>query len=218
MKIYRNIFKHIISLENLFSAWDSFKRDKGSKRDVQAFEWNLEQNIFKLYHELVSGTYRHSFYSSFYINDPKQRHIHKATVRDRVLHHALFTILNYIFEPTFIPYSFSCRIGKGTHKGVIALKRMLRKVSRNGTQTCFALKCDIKKFFDSVDHQILKQLLRRRIKDIQALALCNEIIDSFSSKTKRERERETYRGPNWEFDLSAFCKHLSERIGPVCKT
>jgi len=75
---------------------------------VQLFEWNLEVNIFQLYHELKNATYQHSPYVGFYIKDPKQRHIHKATVRDRALHHAIFSILNPIFETTFIPRSFSC--------------------------------------------------------------------------------------------------------------
>lgn len=181
MKIYRDNFEKIISPENLFLAWDNFKSDKKKKKDVQKFEWNLERNIFQLHRELRRGTYKHSTYSSFYIQDPKQRHIHKAEVRDRVLHHAVYSVLNPLFEPTFISNSFSCRVGKGTHKGIAALKKMIVKVSRNYTKPCFILKCDIKKFFGTVEHSILKSILKKRIKDERVLWLLEEIISSFRS-------------------------------------
>ena len=114
MKVYRNLFGEIISLENLFQAWEEFRKGKQNKPDVQSFERHLEDNIFNFRRDLVSKIYKHGSYRSFYIQDPKQRLIHKATVRDRVLHHAIFAKLNPIFEPTFISHSFSCRIGKGT--------------------------------------------------------------------------------------------------------
>lgn len=147
------------------------------------FEKRLEQNIFALHRDLISKAYRHGTYSNFYIYDPKLRHIHKATVRDRVLHHAIFKILNPIFEPTFISRSFSCRVGKGTHKGVQVLDTMLRKVSKNYGRTAYALKCDIRKFFDSVDHTILIKLLRRKMKDPETLWLMEEIIESFTGES-----------------------------------
>lgn len=191
MKIYKNIFSKIISLENLFLAWGEFKRDKRKKKDVLEFEWNLEENIFQLEQELKLKTYKHSSYSSFYIHDPKQRHIFKASVRDRVLHHAVFSVLNPIFELTYIPNSFSCRIGKGTHKGVKVLNKMLNKVSGNGHKQCFALKCDIKKFFDSIDHDILFKIISKRIKDKDALWLIKEVIDSYSVSMSIISERES---------------------------
>lgn len=189
MKIYKNIFNEIISLENLFSAWDKFKSDKQNKRDVQLFEWRLEENIFKLHRDLKYRRYKHEKYSSFYIQDPKQRHIHKAAVRDRVLHHAIFSVLNPIFEPTFIPNSFSCRIGKGTHKGIDVLGKITRQTSNNSFKPCFVLKCDIKKFFETIDHGILLNILRKRIKDDDAMRLLEEIIESFSSKYSTLFER-----------------------------
>lgn len=189
MKIYKNVFKNIISLENLFSAWDKFKSDKQKKRDVQQFEWRLEENIFKLYRDLKYKRYTHRRYVSFYIQDPKQRHIHKATVQDRVLHHAVFTVLNPIFEPTFISNSFSCRIGKGTHKGINVLDKITRQISSNAFKSCFALKCDIKKFFETIDHRILLDIIRKRVKDDDALWLLEEIIESLSSKYSTLFER-----------------------------
>ncbi len=181
MKVYEHIFEQVVAPERLFAAWEEFRRGKHRRNDVMEFEAGLEQNIFQLHRELQSGTYKHNAYSAFTICDPKQRRIHKASVRDRIVHHAVFAALNPIFEPAFFAHSFSCRKGKGTHRGVIALERMLRQASRNCTRPCFALKCDIHQFFASVDHLILLRILEKRIKDKQMLKLLHEIIGSFSS-------------------------------------
>lgn len=181
MKIYKDIYWSIISPANLFRAWELFKSDKRNKPDVAEFERDLEQNIFKLYRDLKEKSYKHGGYEGFWIRDPKMRRIHKATVRDRVLHHAIFSVINPIFEPTFIPASFSCRIGKGTHKGVEAVAAMLNQVSRNNTKPCYALKCDVRKFFDSVDHGTLLDMLCERIKDPDAVWLLREIVESYAT-------------------------------------
>lgn len=180
MKIYQNIFGTIISPESLFAAWDAFRKGKSKKRDVMAFEYELERNIFALHHELRTRTYRHGGYTDFYINDPKRRHIHKAPVRDRVLHHALYAVLNPIFEPTFIYDSYSCRTGKGTHRGVDRLRTFLRRVNQNSRSPCFALKCDIKQFFQSVDHAVLLRIIEEKVKDADARWLIREIVESFA--------------------------------------
>ena len=181
MRVYKKLFNKIVSAENLFLAWDEFKRGKSRKDDVVAFELRLEQNIFDLRRNLLGHTYRHGPYSSFYISDPKLRHIHKATVRDRVLHHAIFRILNPVFEPTFIPTSFSCRVGKGNHKGTHALAEMLRAESHNNTRSCWVLKCDVRKYFDSVDHSVLLGILEQKIIDFDLRRLLREVIGSYSS-------------------------------------
>ena len=193
MKVNKNIFNKIANLEHLFVAWNEFKLGKGSRPDVMEFETNLEPNLFELYREIENMSYKHRSYVGFFITDPKRRHVHKASVRDRILHHAIFSILNPIFEPTFIAYSFSCRENKGSHKGVEMVERMLLKESRNNTLPCFALKCDIKKFFDSIDHEVLLSILDRKIRDMKAMWLMREIIGSYQSEEsgiKRERERE----------------------------
>jgi len=181
MKIYKNLFDEIVSTENLFLAWDKFKNGKRNKKDVQLFEWNLEENIFRLSRDLKDKMYKHGAYHSFNISDPKPRNIHKAQVRDRILHHDVFRILNPIFEPGFISASFSCREGYGTHKGVQYLQDTLRKATQNGRVSCFALKCDIKKFFDTIDHDTLLGILKRKIKDDDTIWLLKQIISSFSS-------------------------------------
>ena len=191
MKIYKNLYWSIISPQALFKAWEVFKSDKRNKIDVLEFEKHLEKNIFGLYRDLKNKRYKHGAYKGFWIHDPKIRRIHKATVRDRVLHHATFSVLNKIFEPTFITDSYSCRINKGTHKGVEAIANMLRIESRNNTRTCYALKCDVRKFFDSIDHQVLLDILKRKIKDTKTVSLLEEIVNSYDScGTLRERERE----------------------------
>ena len=96
--IHSLFFQQIISLENLFAAWREFRKGKTSKQDVQEFEWRLEDNIFSLYEDLGKGVYHHGTYESFYVHDPKRRHIHKPPVRDRLLHHAIFRVIEPFFE------------------------------------------------------------------------------------------------------------------------
>lgn len=103
------MFDHIVSLENLFKAWQEFKRGKTNKIEIQQFAFNLENNIFELHNRLVKKTWKPDQYISFYVKDPKLRHIHKATVRDRVFNQALFKILYQIFDKGFIFDSYSCR-------------------------------------------------------------------------------------------------------------
>ncbi|MDP3962397.1 MAG: hypothetical protein Q8Q03_00815, partial [bacterium] len=108
----------IISVENLLAAWREFLRGKKNRKDVQAFALNLPDNIFNLQQDLAEKKYKHGSYTAFNINDPKPRSINKATVRDRLLHHAVYRILYPFFDTTFIHESFSCRRGKGTHKAL----------------------------------------------------------------------------------------------------
>ncbi|MDJ0652089.1 MAG: reverse transcriptase/maturase family protein [Simkaniaceae bacterium] len=179
MKIARHLFDSIVSIENLFFCWDQFKRGKKKRKDIQQFEVYLEDFIFALHEELIAGSYQHRPYKKFYVFDPKERHISKACVRDRLVHQMVYAALSKIFDPTFIAHSLSCRLGKGTHKGMVYLKQFLRKISQNGSKDCFSLKMDIQKFFDSVDHTILKELIQKRLKDTRAVALVDTIIDSF---------------------------------------
>ncbi|GBE16419.1 group II intron-encoded protein LtrA [bacterium BMS3Abin15] len=174
-----NIFEEIISLENLFLAWKEFSHGKKNKSDIQQFEFNLEDNIFQLHRELKLKFYRHSHYTAFNVCDPKLRRIHKATVKDRILHHAVFRILYPIFDKNFIFDSYSCRIEKGTHRGVLRLEEFCRKLNGNNHKNIFALKCDIKKFFDSIDQGILLKLIEKKIKDKNTIWLVKKIIKSF---------------------------------------
>jgi len=174
------MFKNITNLENLLEAWREFVRGKRSKSDVQEFSLNLMDNLLNLSEDLSSGRYRHGGYEAFNIFDPKPRSIHKASVRDRLLHHAIYRILYPLLDRQFIADSFSCRLNKGTHKALNRFRSFAYKVSRNNTRTCWVLKCDIRKFFANINHEILLKILRKHISDTQTLALLEEVIGSFS--------------------------------------
>lgn len=171
----------IASIENLLQAWKEFIRGKRGKPDVQEFSLCLMDNLFALHDDLVRGTYRHGSYRAFRIADPKPRQIHKAMVRDRLLHHAAHRVLYPLFDRMFIADSYSCRVGKGMHRAIRRFAEFGRKVSKNNTKTCWVLQCDIKKFFASIDHEILLGILSRHVADHGLLGLLREIISSFSS-------------------------------------
>lgn len=179
MKKFDVSYEEIISLENILNAWKGFLKNKKSKKDVQEFERNLMQNIFFLHNELKNKSYKHGGYTAFQVNDPKPRDIHKASVRDRVVHHLLYQSLYAYFDKKFIFDSYSCRKNKGTHRAILRFEYFARKVSKNNTNQCFVLKCDIRKFFASIDHNILKEILRKYIQDKEIVRLFENIIDSF---------------------------------------
>ncbi|OGY37561.1 MAG: hypothetical protein A3E36_04840 [Candidatus Andersenbacteria bacterium RIFCSPHIGHO2_12_FULL_45_11b] len=172
-------FKDIISLDNLLRGWNGFLKGKRNKKDVQVFDRNLFDNLYDLHADLASHTYQHGAYKAFAIADPKPRNIHKATVRDRVLHHAIYLILYPFFDRTFVHYSYSCRKDKGTHKAIEQFKKYSTKLSNNNTKICYVLKCDIRKFFASIDQNILLGILSLSIPDVDIMRLLKEIINSF---------------------------------------
>lgn len=174
-------YEDIISLDNLLGAWREFVRNKKSKKDVQEFELNLMNNIISLHLNLKTKTYIHGRYQAFNISDPKPRNIHKATVRDRLLHHAIYRILYHHFNQKFIHDSYSCRLGKGTHKAIKKFEIFARKVSRNNTKTCWVLKCDVRKFFASIDQSILITILKKHEVDPDIIWLLGQVIGSFHS-------------------------------------
>lgn len=150
-----------------------------NKTDVQDFSFNLENNLFGLHDELLTGRYFPDKYKFFYVRDPKLRPIHKATVKDRVVFQAVFRLLYHIFDCMFIFDSYSCRFKKGTHAGVERLKKFVGKSSQNYSRNIFVLKCDVKQFFYSINHQILLDLIKIQIKDKNTLDLIKKIVNSF---------------------------------------
>ena len=174
-------YEHIISLENILEAWREFVRGKRGRKDVQQFELRLTSNVLALQLDLRNKTYAHSAYEAFSISDPKPRSIHKASVRDRLLHHALYRILYPFFDKTFIASSYSCRKEKGTHKALNHFRRLAYQVSRNHTRTAWVLKCDVRKFFASINQARLIRILEGRIPDRDVLWLLTQIITSFQS-------------------------------------
>lgn len=183
--LYRHSFDEIISMKNLLSAWQEFLKGKRSRVDVQEFERHLMHNLFSLHKQLIEFTYRHGKYTAFIISDPKTRSIHKASVADRVLHRAVYRKLNPFFDRTFISDSFSCRVGKGSHKALYRFHNFSRRVSYNHHKTVWVLKCDIHKFFASIDQKILLQILDKQIIDKRIIWLLEIILKSFSAESAR---------------------------------
>jgi len=179
-----NAYYDIISVQNLLVSWQEFLCGKRKRKDIAEFSLYLTDNIFTLHKELTDRTYRHGPYQAFKINDPRPRDIHKASVRDRLLHHAIYRILYPYFDNKFIFDSFSCRIDKGTHRAIDQFRKYGRIVSRNHSRTAWVLKCDIRKFFASIDHDILKDILRHNIVSIDTMWLLGETIDSFHTENK----------------------------------
>lgn len=138
-------------------------------------------NVLALHRDLANETYCHGSYHHFKISDPKPRDIHKASVRDRLVHHALHRKLYPFFDRTFISDSYSCREGKGAHKAMNRFRDFAHEVSKNDTRTCWVLKCDIRKFFASIDHPVLMKIIQKYIPDERVRALVANIVASFCS-------------------------------------
>jgi len=168
----------------LLISWREFLRGKKKRKDVAEFSVRFTDNILAFHNELTEKTYKHGEYQAFKISDPKPRDIHKASVRDRLVHHAIYRILYPYFDRKFIFDSYSCRLGKGTHRAINRLRKFAGNVSKNNTRTCWVLECDIRKFFASIDHKILKDILAKYIGDGDALWLLSQVIDSFNTGGK----------------------------------
>lgn len=173
------VFDELASIEGLLKAWRSFKKGKADNKDIHHFEFDLEDSLFSLREELLDGTYEHGGYMSFFVRDPKLRHIHKASVRDRVVHHAVINAIEEEFDRRFIYDSYSARKGKGMHKGFKRFERFAWSLSQNNTKTVWVLKCDIRKFFDSVDHDVLLRLVSKRVSDQRLMNVIETIVASF---------------------------------------
>lgn len=155
-----------------------FKREKSKREDVQEFAFGLEEVLFALHDRLRGKSWIPDPYVAFPVTDPKLRLIHKASVRDRVLYQGVHRQVYPVFDRTFIHDSYASRVGKGVLAGVIRLQEFVRKASKNYTRRTFVLKCDIRKFFDSIDHVVLLRLLRRRVEDAELFSLLSQIVSS----------------------------------------
>jgi retron-type reverse transcriptase len=170
MKRVGNLWARAVSFENLLGAAKDAARGKRSRPDVASFLLNLEPELLRLKRELQSGEYRPGAYRTFEVREPKPRLISAAAFADRVVHHALTRVLEPIFERRFAPNSFACRKGLGTHRALASAWQASRRFA-------YVLKCDVQKYFASIDHAILKELLARVIKCRPTLDLAARIID-----------------------------------------
>ena len=176
MKRVGNLINKIVEPENIRLAFWKSQQGKQDKPDVINFRSKLEKNILILRNELLSGELDIGHYSFFNIYDPKERMICAASFKERVLHHAIMNICEPIFEKLAIYNSYACMKGKGSHKAVEKAKLFSKRYS------CF-LKLDIRKYFLNIDHEILKNLLKRKFKDKQLLDIFYKIIDSYENKS-----------------------------------
>jgi RNA-directed DNA polymerase len=175
MKRKNNLFPLICSIENLRLADSIARKGKKDQHGVIVFDRDSESNILKLHVSLINKTYSTSTYSLFTIHEPKERVISKLPYfPDRIVHHGAMNILEWEFVSTFTADTYSCIKGRG----IRGATTNLRKALTDYENTTYCLKLDIKKFYPSIDHDILKKLLRRKFKDQDLLWLLDEIIDS----------------------------------------
>lgn len=175
MKRLSNLYSQITSLANLQAADSKAQKGKQHSHGITVHMRNQESNLLVLQDVLQSKTYKTSTYDIFTIYEPKERIVYRLPYfPDRIAHHAIMNILEPIFVSTFTADTYSCIKKRGIHKLLENLKRDLKDTE--GTHYC--LKFDIKKFYPSIDHDVLKGLLRKKFKDPDLLWLLDEIIDS----------------------------------------
>ena len=175
MKRFGYLYDRICSYDNLLSAFYHAKHNKGQRKEIVEFERDLEANLRQIQYELQTLTYHTSQYILFKKYEPKERLIYKLPFRDRVVHWAIMLVVEPIWVSNFTRDTFACIKGRGIHPMISKVKSDLRK-DVEGTTYC--LKLDIRKFYPSIDHEILKRVIRKKIKDPKLLFLLDEIIDS----------------------------------------
>lgn len=195
MNTNKNLYPKILSKKNLYLAFKKAKKNKSKKIYIINFEKNLKQEIEKLHHELKNQTYAPRKLKKFTIRDPKTRTIHSSNFRDRVIHHAIVNVLEPIYEKIFISDSYANRINKGTHKAIKKFDKFKNKTSNNllvknsytkNQIKGYVLKADIEKYFNTVDHEILLKIIKRKIKDKKTIWLIKQILNNFDTKTKNK--------------------------------
>jgi RNA-directed DNA polymerase len=190
MEIQYSTYNQISSYENLLLAFKKAAKHKSKKEYVIKFRKDLRENIQKLRIELLFHSYNPRPLKTFIIRDPKTRKISKSEFKDRIVHHAICNILEPLFNKIFIYDSYANRKNKGTLKALQRFDYFRKKVSKNNTKNVFILKADIKHYFEEVNHKILINLIKRKIKCSKTLWLIKKILEN---PVKRERERERER-------------------------
>ena len=188
------MYEELTSWPNLLLAYRKASKGKRGKANVAAFEHRLEDNLFHLQQELRSQTYQPGPYHSFFIHEPKRRLISAAPFRDRVVHHALCNLIEPIFECGFIDDSYANRLGKGTH-------RALNRCQQFARSKRYVLQCDIRQFFPSIDHAILRAILWSKIDNPHTRRLIEQILDSGAGVLHEEYEMVWFPGDNLQSAL-----------------
>ena len=202
MKTYRNLYSQVWDFENLYLAYRKARKGKRGRPGAAAFERVQDDELLALQDELRTFTYQPGPYHSFYIHDPKKRLISAAPFRDRVVHHALCRVIEPIWERRFIHDTYANRVGKGTHRALDRATRFARRYSH-------FLQCDIRQFFPSIDHAILRAEFVRLIHDDGLLWLCDRILESGTGVLAEEYEMTWFPGD----DLLAIYRSRGLPIG-----
>ena len=186
MKVYKNLWKQFCTFVNLESAYHKAAKGKLWHPNVIAFEEKWRYNLCTLLRNLKEHEYTPNPLKKFILRDPKTRVISVSDFRDRIIHHAIINTLQPIYEPLFIHDSYASRKGKGTLKALQRFDAFKRKVSKNNTRNCYVLKADIKHYFDTVDHEILINIIRKKIRDKNIVELIQKILDNHQSKESKK--------------------------------
>ena len=195
MNICKNLYPEIYSMKNLVLAWKKARKGKTKKDYVIIFENELPKNLKLLHEELKNQTYKPIPLETFVLRDPKTRKISKSDFRDRIVHHALCNVIESIFDRTFIYDNCANRKDRGNLFAIQQFYKFLKKVSRNGKikglfnsnqVKGYCLKADIKHYFQEVDHEILLNIIKRKIRDEKVIFLVRKILENRNSKRERD--------------------------------
>ena len=196
MKTYTNLYEEITTEDNLYQAYKKARKGKTKKVYVKEFEDKLEENLALLRTELLLHSYHPRQLIAFVIRDPKTRKISKSDFRDRIVHHAICQVLEPIYEKLFIYDSYANRSGKGTLAALKRYDQFKRKVSRNGKMNGwftnsqvkgYCLKADIKHYFDTINHDILLNIIRKKIRCNKTLWLIKKILANYGGGRRQKR-------------------------------
>jgi hypothetical protein len=176
-----NLHDQVCDWDNLTLAYKNASRGKRGRQATAQFEYLLGDNLIALQNELSDKTYQPGRYRSFHIHEPKKRLISAAPFRDRVVHHALCNITTQYFEKRFIPTSYANRVGKGTHRALDECQRYARRYK-------YVLQCDVKQFFPSIDHALLRNGLQSMLPDDSVMWLISRILASGAGVLSEEYE------------------------------
>lgn len=177
MKKFNVTYEQIASYSNIYAAYLDARKGKSERNEIMRFSLELDAHLNDLYNDLQEERYKVSGYRIIYIYVPKKRLIMALQFRDRVLQWAVYRLLNPLYEKTYIKDSYACIKERGREKAASRLQYWLRQTERKPKQYYY-LKLDISKFFYRVDHEVLLNILKRRIKDERLIKLFDKIINS----------------------------------------
>ncbi len=204
------LYNQLCSYENLYLAFRNARKGKTLKPYVVEFDHKFKENLLQLRTELLLHSYKPKPLQTFILRDPKTRKISKSHFRDRIIHHALCNIIAQLFEKEFIYDSFANRLGKGTFKAIERYEYFQRKVSHNYTRTSFVLKADIKKYFDNVSHDLLLEIIKKKISDQKILWLIKTILSNH--KTEKEGKGMPLGNLTSQFFANVFLNELDHFV------